>query len=63
MTRASDMPVVASSDALSDALDRFGTDLPLLPVIDGGLLRGLLHRDAVLGYVRMREMLGSSGRP
>ena len=63
MTRASDMPVVGSSDALSDALDRFGTDLPLLPVVDGGLLRGLLHRDAVLGYVRMREMLGSSGRP
>lgn len=63
MTRAADMPVVGSSDALSDALDRFGTDLPLLPVVDGGLLRGLLHRDAVLGYVRMRELLGSTGRP
>lgn len=63
MTRASDMPTVASSDALSDALDRFGSDLPLLPVVEGGQLRGLLHRDAVLGYVRMREMLGSSGRP
>lgn len=63
MTRASDMPTVGSSDALSDALDRFGSDLPLLPVVEGGVLRGLLHRDAVIGYVRMRETLGSSGRP
>ena len=63
MTRASEIPAVGSSDALSDALDRFGSDLPLLPVVEGGQLRGVLDRDAVLSYVKMRETLGSSGRP
>jgi Zn-dependent protease/CBS domain-containing protein len=62
MTPAADVPTVAPDDQLSLALDRFGPDLPLLPVIENGALRGLLHRDSVLGYVRMRETVGFDGR-
>jgi CBS domain-containing protein len=59
MTRASDLPTVAPEDQLTSALERFGeTDLPLLPVVREGSLVGLLHRESVIGYVRMREMLG-----
>jgi Zn-dependent protease/CBS domain-containing protein len=62
MTPAADVPAVAPDDQLTVALDRFGPDLPLLPVVENGLLRGLLHRDSVLGYVRMRETVGFDGR-
>ena len=62
MTPATDVPTVAPSDPLTLALDQFGPDLPLLPVIENGALRGLLHRDSVLGYVRMRETVGFDGR-
>jgi CBS domain-containing protein len=62
MTPASDVPSVAPSDDLAVALERFGADLPLLPVIDAGVLVGLLYRDSVLGYVRMKEMLGVNAR-
>jgi Zn-dependent protease/CBS domain-containing protein len=58
MTPASELPTVAPNDDLALVLDRFGEDLPLLPVLDGGALVGLLHREAVHGYVRMKEMLG-----
>ena len=63
MTPASDLPTVAPEDPLGAALERFGaTDLPLLPVIKDGRLVGLLYRESVIGYVRMREMLGLEGR-
>ena len=62
MAPATDVPVVAPNDPLTVALDRFGPDLPLLPVVENGVLRGVLHRDSVLGYVRMREMVGFDGR-
>ena len=62
MTQASDVPTVAPDEPLAVALDRFGPDLPLLPVVENGALRGLLHRDSVLGYVRMRETVGFDGR-
>lgn len=63
MTHAAAIPTVTMNDALAAALDKFGEDLPLLPVVDdGGALVGLLHRESVVGYVRMREMLGVDGR-
>jgi Zn-dependent protease/CBS domain-containing protein len=63
MTPASDLPTVSPDDPLSVALERFAaTDLPLLPVIKDGRLVGLLYRESVIGYVRMREMLGLEGR-
>ena len=62
MTPAPDVPTAAPDDQLALALDRFGPDLPLLPVIENGTLRGLLHRESVLGYVRMRETVGFDGR-
>jgi Zn-dependent protease/CBS domain-containing protein len=62
MTPASDVPTVAPNDDLALALERFGEDMPLLPVIDAGALVGLLYRDSVHGYVRMKEMLGVDQR-
>jgi Zn-dependent protease/CBS domain-containing protein len=63
MAGASALPSVTPDDGLATALDKFGEDLPLLPVIDpNGTLVGLLHRDSVIGYVRMREMLGFERR-
>jgi Zn-dependent protease/CBS domain-containing protein len=58
MTPAADLPAVAPDDDLAIALDRFGSDASLLPVVAGGSLVGLLYRESVGGYVRMREMLG-----
>ena len=58
-----DVPAVSPDDQLTTALERFGsTELPLLPVMRGSALVGLLHRESVIGYVRMREMLGLEGR-
>ena len=62
MTPASDIPSVESNDPLVAALDKFGEELPLIPVVENGTLRGLLYRESVLGYVRMREMLGLESR-
>ena len=62
MSPAAEVPAVEPNDPLTLALDRFGPDLPLLPVVQNGILRGLLHRDSVLGYVRMRETVGFDGR-
>lgn len=58
MTPASDIPSVGPDDPLVSALDKFGPELPMLPVVEDGALRGLLYRESVVGYVRMREMLG-----
>jgi Zn-dependent protease len=62
MTPASELPSVAPKDDLTVALDRFGPDAPLLPVVEDGTLAGLLFRESVGGYVRMREMLGVDDR-
>jgi Zn-dependent protease/predicted transcriptional regulator len=63
MTPISDATTVSPDDQLIAALDRFGGgDLPLLPVVDHGQLIGVLTRESVVGYVRMREMLGLEGR-
>ena len=62
MTPATEIPTVTPDDELAVALDRFGEDLPLLPVLQGGALAGLLLRESVLGYVQMREMLGFDSR-
>ena len=63
MTPAADLPAVSPDDLLTTALERFGmTDLPLLPVLRAGALVGVLYRESVVGYVRMREMLGLDGR-
>jgi Zn-dependent protease/CBS domain-containing protein len=63
MTPASELATVSPDDPLGIALERFGaTELPLLPVVKDGRLVGVLHREAVIGYVRMQEMLGLQGR-
>lgn len=63
MTPASELPTVSPDDPLTTALERFDmTDLPLLPVIKDGRLVGLLYRESVIGYVRMREIVGAEGR-
>jgi Zn-dependent protease/predicted transcriptional regulator len=63
MTPTSALSTVSPDDQLVAALDRFGGgDLPLLPVVDHGKLVGVLFRDSVVGYVRMREMLGFDAR-
>jgi Zn-dependent protease/CBS domain-containing protein len=63
MTAASELPALSPDDDLATALERFSaTDLPLLPVVKDGRLVGLLHRESVIGYVRMREALGLEGR-
>lgn len=63
MTRIENLPTVTAEDPLTTALERFGaTELPLLPVMSGRSLAGLLFKESVIGYVRMREMLGLEGR-
>jgi Zn-dependent protease/CBS domain-containing protein len=63
MTPASALATVSPDDPLATALERLGaTELPLLPVTKDGRLVGVLYREAVIGYVRMQEMLGLQGR-
>jgi Zn-dependent protease/CBS domain-containing protein len=63
MSRADDLGSVSPDDALMTALERFAdNDLPLLPVLERGSLVGVLYREALMGYVRMREMLGFDPR-
>jgi Zn-dependent protease/CBS domain-containing protein len=63
MTPASELATVSPDDELVSALERFGSgDLPLLPVLRDGSLVGVLFRESVVGYVRMREMLGVESR-
>ena len=59
---AGDLPELLPDDTLMTALERFSeTDAPLLPVTEeGGRLVGALERDALEGYVRMREVLGAT---
>lgn len=63
MTPLRDLTVLSVNDDVVVALERFGAELPLLTVVDGtGGLAGLLYRESVIGYVRMREMLGFDQR-
>ncbi len=62
MTPASELPAVAPTDDLVSTLERFGAELSLLPVTQDGRLVGLLDRESVIGYIRMREMLGFDAR-
>ena len=63
MRPASELATVSPDDELVAAIDRFtGADVPMLPVVDHGSLVGVLFRDAVVGYVRMRETLGLGAR-
>lgn len=63
MTPAGDLPTVTPDDDLATTLEKFAEDAPLLPVVDrAGALVGLLYRESVIGYVRMREMLGVDAR-
>ena len=63
MRPASGIPAVKPSSRLMTAIERFATtDLPVLPVEEDGVLVGMLDRESVGGYVRMREMLGLDAR-
>jgi len=62
MAPASTVPTVTSDEPLTSALDKFGDELPLLPVVRDGLLVGVLYRESLAGYVRMQEMLGLDRR-
>jgi len=63
MTPAKDIPAVSPGSRLLTAIERFGSgDLPVMPVIEDGVLVGILEREAVASYVRMREMLGLDTR-
>lgn len=55
MTRSADLQKLAPDDDLGQALARFG-DGTVLPVVRDGRLVGLLDRDGVLNYIRMRDM-------
>jgi Zn-dependent protease/predicted transcriptional regulator len=59
MTSVDDLPGVSPDDTLVVALERFSeSDLAVLPVLQRSMLVGLLHREALAGYLRMRESLG-----
>ena len=63
MTPAGDLPALSPSSRLMTAIERFGgSDLPAIPVVEDGILVGMLEREAVASYVRMREMLGLDTR-
>jgi len=59
MTPAGEIPAVAPGDGIVAALERFSaTEQPLLPVVERRRLVGVLDRESVAGYIRMREQLG-----
>ncbi len=63
MRPVAELATVTPNEQLVTAIDRFGSaDLPLLPVVDNGSLVGVLFRESVVGYVRMRDMLGVDQR-
>jgi Zn-dependent protease/predicted transcriptional regulator len=61
MKPASQITTVAPEDELVTALERFG-ESALLAVVQNGIIVGLLHRDAVVGYLSTRVALGHDGR-
>lgn len=59
MTPARELAALGPTSRLMTAIERFGaSEVPALPVVEDGVLVGMLERDAVASYVRMREMLG-----
>jgi Zn-dependent protease/CBS domain-containing protein len=60
MTPSSSLVKLAPEDDLRQALERFG-DAAVLPVVRDGKLVGLLDRDGVVSYLRMRD-LSAQGR-
>ncbi|MEA2662814.1 MAG: hypothetical protein QOH08_2386 [Chloroflexota bacterium] len=56
MTRSADLVKLAPDDDLGAALAQFG-DGTVLPVVRDGRLVGLLDRDGVLNYIRMRDLV------
>ena len=55
MTPVSQLAKLAPEDDLLKALERFG-DTSVLPVVRDGRLVGLLDREGVVSYIRMRDM-------
>ena len=59
MTGTENLATVTPEDTLVTALERFGTsEHPLLLVLSRSSLVGILDRESVVGYLRMRESLG-----
>ncbi|MBU6422736.1 MAG: site-2 protease family protein, partial [Chloroflexi bacterium] len=59
MTPAAQLPAVSPTTKLMGAIEAFAASaLPVLPVMDAGRLVGMLDREAVASYIRMRESLG-----
>jgi len=62
MTTVDAVPSVSPEDTLVVALERFSSsDLPVLAVLQRAMLVGLLQREALAGYLRMRESLYPRG--
>ncbi len=61
MRPTDDLSTVTPEDRLLTAVERFG-ESPVLAVVRGGTLIGVLDRDAVFGYIRMRDVLGIDRR-
>ena len=55
MTPSASLATLAPEDDLMKALDRFG-DAAVLPVVRDGRLVGLLDRDGVVSYIKMRDL-------
>ncbi len=63
MTPAPEVASVTPDDRLATAMERFdASGQPLLPVLRDGALVGVLYRESLAGYLRMREMLGADSR-
>lgn len=63
MTPAREIPTVMPESRLMTAIERFSSgDMHAIPVLQDGALVGMLEREAVASYVRMREMLGLDTR-
>jgi CBS domain-containing protein len=61
MTPSAGLAKLAPEDDLAQALARFG-DAAVLPVVRDGRLVGLLDRDGVVNYIRMRDLFAQGGR-
>jgi Zn-dependent protease/predicted transcriptional regulator len=55
MTPSASLAKLGPDDDLGQALERFG-DAAVLPVVRDGRLVGLLDRDGVVNYIRMRDL-------
>jgi Zn-dependent protease/CBS domain-containing protein len=61
MTPSADLVKLSPEDDLVHALERFG-DGGVLPVVRDGRLVGLLDRDGVVNYIRMRDLFAQRDR-